>query len=78
MQPVRAGHGGLDVVAFAAGHGVPAGGGQSPRHRFTVKGPDWSTDRTAPDRTLAVERPARSAVQVEALLDNGVRITPPH
>ncbi|MFD8786109.1 hypothetical protein [Kitasatospora sp. NPDC059599] len=46
--------------------------------RLTVKGPDWSTDRPAPDRTLAVERPARSAVQVEALLDNGARITPPH
>lgn len=46
--------------------------------RLTVKGPDWSADRPAPDRTLAVERPGRSAVQVEALLDNGTRITPPH
>ncbi|MFI9363823.1 hypothetical protein ACIG5E_22640 [Kitasatospora sp. NPDC053057] len=47
--------------------------------RLTVKGPDWSADRPVPDRTLAVERPARAAaVQVEALLDNGNRISPPH
>ncbi|MFJ9774673.1 hypothetical protein ACIRVF_26100 [Kitasatospora sp. NPDC101157] len=46
--------------------------------RLTVKGPDWSADRPSADRTLAVERPARSAVQVEALLDNGSRISPPH
>ncbi|GHF72155.1 hypothetical protein GCM10018790_57500 [Kitasatospora xanthocidica] len=46
--------------------------------RLTVKGPDWSADRAAPDHTLAVERPARAAVQVEALLDNGSRIGPPH
>ncbi|MFD8706478.1 hypothetical protein ACFV1W_28400 [Kitasatospora sp. NPDC059648] len=46
--------------------------------RLAVKGPDWSADRPAPDRTLAVERPARTAVQVEALLDNGSRISPPH
>ncbi|MFF4815960.1 hypothetical protein ACFY2K_15390 [Kitasatospora sp. NPDC001309] len=46
--------------------------------RLTVKGPDWSADRPAPDHTLAVERPARGTVQVEALLDNGNRITPPH
>ncbi|MFE6051313.1 hypothetical protein ACFQ6N_11180 [Kitasatospora sp. NPDC056446] len=46
--------------------------------RLTVKGPDWSADRPSPDRTLAVERPARAAVQVEALLDNGARIAPPH
>ncbi|MFG3227694.1 hypothetical protein ACGF07_23320 [Kitasatospora sp. NPDC048194] len=46
--------------------------------RLTVRGPDWSADRPAPDHTLAVERPARAAVQVEAVLDNGTRITPPH
>ncbi|MFE7589068.1 hypothetical protein ACFU6K_06670 [Kitasatospora sp. NPDC057512] len=46
--------------------------------RLTVKGSGWSADRPAPDRTLAVERPARAAVQVEALLDNGARIDPPH
>ncbi|MFF7988990.1 hypothetical protein ACFZDG_04235 [Kitasatospora xanthocidica] len=46
--------------------------------RLTVKGPDWSADRAVPDRVLAVERPARAAVQVEALLDNGARIGPPH
>ncbi|MER7848722.1 hypothetical protein ABTZ03_32835 [Kitasatospora sp. NPDC096077] len=46
--------------------------------RLTAKGPDWSADRPTPDRTLAVERPARSTVQVEAVLDNGNRITPPH
>ncbi|MEV7781165.1 hypothetical protein [Kitasatospora sp. NPDC088351] len=44
--------------------------------RITVKGPDWSADRPVPDRTLAVERPARAAVSVEALLDGGARITP--
>ncbi|MFJ3218706.1 hypothetical protein ACIPLC_22635 [Kitasatospora sp. NPDC086801] len=46
--------------------------------RLTVKGPDWSADRPAPDHTLAVERPARAAVQVEAALDGGARISPPH
>ncbi|WBP90895.1 hypothetical protein [Kitasatospora cathayae] len=46
--------------------------------RLTVKGPDWSADRPAPDHTLSVERPARAAVQVETLLDNGTRISPPH
>ncbi|WP_259471003.1 hypothetical protein [Streptomyces sp. 1114.5] len=46
--------------------------------RFTVKGQDWSADRPAPDHLLAVERPSRAAVQVEALLDNGGRIGPPH
>ncbi|WP_051830285.1 hypothetical protein [Streptomyces novaecaesareae] len=46
--------------------------------RLTVKGPDWSADRPAPDHLLAVERPSRAAVQVEALLDNGSRIGPPH
>ncbi|MEU6236820.1 hypothetical protein ABZ885_27860, partial [Kitasatospora sp. NPDC047058] len=44
--------------------------------RLTVKGPDWTADRPAPDRTLAVERPARAAVSVEAVLDGGGRITP--
>ncbi|MEU6970863.1 hypothetical protein AB0A71_24630 [Kitasatospora aureofaciens] len=46
--------------------------------RLIVRGPDWSVDRPAPDRTLAVERPARAAVRVEALLDNGSRINSPH
>ncbi|MFD4535715.1 hypothetical protein ACFWNL_29510 [Kitasatospora sp. NPDC058397] len=46
--------------------------------RLAVKGPDWSADRPAPDHTLAVERPARAAVQVEAALDGGARISPPH
>ncbi|MEU9046020.1 MULTISPECIES: hypothetical protein [unclassified Kitasatospora] len=46
--------------------------------RLSVKGPDWSADRPAADHTLAVERPARAAVQVEALLDNGTRIGPLH
>ncbi|MBV6699091.1 hypothetical protein KV557_18540 [Kitasatospora aureofaciens] len=46
--------------------------------RLTVKAPDWSADRPAPDHTLAVERPARATVQVEAVLDNGTRISPPH
>ncbi|MFG2907798.1 hypothetical protein ACGF13_22380 [Kitasatospora sp. NPDC048286] len=46
--------------------------------RLAVKGTDWSADRSTPDRTLAVERPARAAVQVEALLDNGTRISPAH
>ncbi|MFD5462002.1 hypothetical protein ACFWIQ_04110 [Kitasatospora sp. NPDC127059] len=46
--------------------------------RLSVKGPDWSADRPAPDRTLAIERPARGVVQVEAVLDNGNRISPPH
>ncbi|MGA5820175.1 hypothetical protein ACPC54_20190 [Kitasatospora sp. NPDC094028] len=46
--------------------------------RLTVKGPDWSADRAVPDRTLAVERPGPAAVQVEAVLDGGARITPPH
>ncbi|MFJ7910452.1 hypothetical protein [Kitasatospora sp. NPDC096204] len=45
--------------------------------RLAVKGPNWSADRSTPDRTLAVERPARAAVQVEALLDDGTRISPP-
>ncbi|MFJ8622427.1 hypothetical protein ACIRD3_06230 [Kitasatospora sp. NPDC093550] len=45
--------------------------------RLTVKGQDWSADRPAPDHTLAVERPARSAVQVEGLLDNGNHLGPP-
>ncbi|MFI9330987.1 hypothetical protein ACIGZJ_26010 [Kitasatospora sp. NPDC052868] len=44
--------------------------------RIAVKGPDWSTDRPTPDRTLAVERPARATVGVEAVLDGGSRITP--
>lgn len=35
-------------------------------------------ERAAPDRALALERPARVAVQVEELLDNGDRISPPH
>ncbi|MFJ2863522.1 hypothetical protein [Kitasatospora sp. NPDC087314] len=35
-------------------------------------------DRPAPDHTLAVERPARAAVQVEAVPDGGARISPPH
>ncbi len=50
--------------------------------RLIARGPDWSVDRPAPDRTLAVERPARAAaraaVRVEALLDNGSRINPPN
>ncbi|MER8103513.1 hypothetical protein [Kitasatospora sp. NPDC094016] len=46
--------------------------------RLAVKGPDWSADRPAPDHTLAVERPARATVQVEAALDGGARISPPH
>ncbi|WP_158844924.1 hypothetical protein [Streptomyces sp. NRRL WC-3742] len=46
--------------------------------RLAVKGPDWSTDRAAPDHTLALERPARAPVQVEALLDGGARITAQH
>ncbi|MEU3573351.1 hypothetical protein AB0E96_33745 [Kitasatospora sp. NPDC036755] len=46
--------------------------------RLAVKGPGWSADRPAPDRTLAVERPARATVQVEAQLDDGTRIVPPH
>ncbi len=46
--------------------------------RLTVKGPDWSADRPAQDHAVAVERPARAAVQVEAVLDNGTRIGPPH
>ncbi|MEV7028577.1 hypothetical protein AB0O00_41485, partial [Kitasatospora sp. NPDC093558] len=46
--------------------------------RLTVKGPDWSADRPAPDHILAVDRPARAAVQVEAVLDSGTRITPLH
>ncbi|MFD5915974.1 hypothetical protein ACFVYP_09390 [Kitasatospora sp. NPDC058201] len=45
--------------------------------RIAVKGPDWSADRPAPDRAVAVERPARSAVTVEAVLDGGARIAPP-
>ncbi|MFE2410327.1 hypothetical protein ACFXDE_18505 [Kitasatospora sp. NPDC059408] len=44
--------------------------------RLTVKGPDWSADRPAPDHTLALERPAPATAQVEAVLDNGARITP--
>ncbi|MFD8087360.1 hypothetical protein ACFV4F_37365 [Kitasatospora sp. NPDC059722] len=44
--------------------------------RLTVKGPDWSADRPAPDHTLALERPAPTTAQVEAVLDNGARITP--
>ncbi|MFH8384476.1 hypothetical protein ACH4E7_26640 [Kitasatospora sp. NPDC018058] len=35
-------------------------------------------ERAAPDRALALERPARVAVRAEALLDNGDRISPPH
>ncbi|MFI6154965.1 hypothetical protein ACIBCA_19990 [Kitasatospora sp. NPDC051170] len=46
--------------------------------RLTVKGPDWSADRAAPDRTLALERPTRAPVQVEAQLDGGTRITAQH
>ncbi|MFJ1932071.1 hypothetical protein ACIOGZ_05260 [Kitasatospora sp. NPDC088160] len=45
--------------------------------RLAVKGPDWSADRPVPDHTLAVERPARATVQVEAALDGGTRISPP-
>ncbi|MER7769150.1 hypothetical protein [Kitasatospora sp. NPDC096140] len=45
--------------------------------RLTVKGPDWSADRPVADHTLAVERPARSAVRVEAVLDGGSHIGPP-
>ncbi|MCX4755373.1 hypothetical protein [Kitasatospora purpeofusca] len=45
--------------------------------RLTVKGPDWSTDRPVPDHTLAVERPARTNVQVEGVLDGGTRIGTP-
>ncbi|MFI2610432.1 hypothetical protein [Kitasatospora sp. NPDC018619] len=44
--------------------------------RLAAKGPDWSAERPAPDRTLAVERAARTAAQVEALLDNGTTIGP--
>ncbi|MGY0459336.1 hypothetical protein ACW14Y_03665 [Kitasatospora sp. cg17-2] len=44
--------------------------------RLTVKGPGWSTDRPVPDHTLAVERPARTDVQVEGVLDGGTRIGP--
>ncbi|WP_406096546.1 hypothetical protein [Kitasatospora purpeofusca] len=44
--------------------------------RLTVKGPDWSTDRPAPDHTLAVERPVRTNVKVEGVLDGGTRIGP--
>ncbi|MFF2041511.1 hypothetical protein ACFVVX_13845 [Kitasatospora sp. NPDC058170] len=44
--------------------------------RIAVKGPDWSADRPTPDRTLAVERPARATVTVEAVLDGGSRISP--
>ncbi|MFI6846481.1 hypothetical protein ACIBJD_17775 [Kitasatospora sp. NPDC050467] len=44
--------------------------------RITAKGPDWTADRPAPDHTLAVERPARATVSVEAVLDGGTRITP--
>ncbi|MEV7186052.1 hypothetical protein [Kitasatospora sp. NPDC093102] len=39
-------------------------------------GPDLRT-RPVPDRTPAVERPARASAQVEALLDNGTRLGPP-
>ncbi|WP_369182090.1 hypothetical protein [Streptomyces sp. Y1] len=46
--------------------------------RLTVKGPDWSADRAVPDHTLALERPGRATVQVEATLDGGTRISPPH
>lgn len=44
--------------------------------RLSVKGPDWTADRPAPDHTLAVERPARATVTVEAVLDGGARIAP--
>ncbi|AUY47950.1 hypothetical protein EH183_02045 [Streptomyces sp. CB01881] len=44
--------------------------------RITAKGPDWTADQPVPDHTLAVERPARATVSVEAVLDGGTRITP--
>ncbi|MEU1504604.1 hypothetical protein [Kitasatospora sp. NPDC005748] len=44
--------------------------------RITAKGPDWSADRATPDHTLAVERPGRAAVTLEAVLDGGSRIAP--
>ncbi|MFE2724846.1 hypothetical protein [Kitasatospora sp. NPDC059327] len=44
--------------------------------RIAVKGPDWTADRPTPDHTLAVERPTRAAVALEAVLDGGARITP--
>ncbi|MFF1906926.1 hypothetical protein [Kitasatospora sp. NPDC058218] len=44
--------------------------------RIAAKGPDWTADRPTPDHTLAVERPARAAVALEAVLDGGARIAP--
>ncbi|MER7757324.1 hypothetical protein [Kitasatospora sp. NPDC097643] len=44
--------------------------------RLTVKGPDWSADKPVPDHTLAVDRPARTSVQLEAVLESGSRIVP--
>ncbi|MEV0534890.1 hypothetical protein [Kitasatospora sp. NPDC050463] len=44
--------------------------------RITAKGPDWTADRPTPDHTLAVERPTRATVALEAVLDGGARIAP--
>ncbi|MFJ9952375.1 hypothetical protein [Kitasatospora sp. NPDC091207] len=44
--------------------------------RIAAKGPDWTADRPTPDHTLAVERPARATVALEAVLDGGARIAP--
>ncbi|WP_405020696.1 hypothetical protein OHV05_31365 [Kitasatospora sp. NBC_00070] len=44
--------------------------------RLQLRGPDWSVDQAVPGRTLAVQRPARSAATVEAVQENGTRLHP--